>query len=444
MPSFETAFAETQQLLAQGDASAAFSALRPLIEDPNHEQSATQFRACLGLLAAVSEGLAGPEYAASFHALAKSPDDIELIHNVAYELHEQGQPGLSARLLIHGLDHSPSHPRLVAELIPNLEALMRNADAVAVLQGAELVDAHPIFAYSTAFNAILIDEIPLARHALGLLLDMELDPGLRDMSLAIEGMLARHAALSGVCALDAQDLVGWQLVVDGSALLHVSPEGYEGPMRGRYAFFQDDYAHIREGLESLQVVLQALDMAPEMLVAAPERGAEIVAEALSTSLGLPAHEWSPEFAETPALFIADDLRAIEDNAFLQAMSTHRPGQRLFVHASCWTEPFFYTPDATTFLFQHRLAPWAEGRMRIDADTQEISQGVADPSPTFELATRVQNAEIESPSQTPLDPLIAGLLALRELPEPHRPGLLRTSGQRAIARLGSPVVSSRFG
>lgn len=443
MSNFDEPFAKAQVLLAQGDPSAAFNALRPLITHGGPELDGVQLRNTLSLFARISEALAGPEYAASFHALAADPDDVDRIHEVAYEMYEQGQPRVAARLLTHGLEVAPGHPRLVAELTPNLEALMRNREVVEVLAASGLVDQHPVFAYSMAFNAMMIADVDASRDALATMRGMALDEQLADMAEAIEGMHVRHAALVGTAPLDVLDLVGWQLVLGGGALLHVSPEGYEDAMRGRYALVQDQHGHVRSGIESLIAVLTAFELAPEQIVAAPERGASIVAEALSNLLDVPLREWSTRYATEPGLFVADDLSAVEDNQFLQALSEHRRGQLLFAHASCWTEPFFYTPDATTLLYQHRTAPWAGGRMRIDPDTQQVTHDEADDSPAYQIAAKILDAELE-PSQRPLDELIAGLRALAEVPEVHRPGLLRTSGRRTIQRTGSPVPSNFFG
>lgn len=452
-PDFEAARAQILAHLEQGEAPAAYELLRPLLEDADASADAETFGAQLALLAQVSEALGGSEYAAPFHALAAAPTDLEAIHTVAYELHEQRQFGVAARLLRHGLVLAPAHPRLVAELVPNLEATFANLEAVVVLQRSGLVAASPIFGYSLAFNAVMIGEIELARASLGELrkrfaeaLEGEDGQPLAEMITSVEAMLARHGALRGVCPLDAHDLVGWQLVLGGGALLHRSPAGLEDAMRGRYAMLYDNYALQREGLDSLAAVLGALELRPPEVVAGPERGAQILAAAAGTVLGLPVRPWSIEGAGQPGLVVVDELEAIEDGAFLEAMSEHRPAQLLYAHASCWTDPFFYTPDLGTALHQHRVAPWAAGHPRMveGADGElELEVSGGDDGPVEVLAQRIVDAEIGEVRVEDRSALIAGLQVLRDLPEGARPGVLRSAGRRTIQRTGSPVPSNRF-
>src|SRR6185436_14133196 len=154
-------------------------------------------------------------------------------------------------------------------------------------------------------------------------------------------------------------LTAWQAVINSTILLHESPHGYQEPMRGRYAFLSDRPELVREGIERLRNVLAVSGERLERVVATPSRQSRIVALAAAELLGLPFLDWSPG-AERQGLVVAWSLDSVSDGDFLKALHPHGPGQRLFVHASCWTDPFPYAPDVTTLLYQTITDPWTGG------------------------------------------------------------------------------------
>jgi hypothetical protein len=124
---------------------------------------------------------------------------------------------------------------------------------------------------------------------------------------------------------------------------------------------------------------------------------------------------------------------------LERLRQHRPGQVLFAHASCWTDPFPFAPDVTTYLYQANVAPWDGGGLMNDPEVQ----GEPDESPEDVLASRIIAATGEHESAGTEEHLASLVAAARRLEGDHAAGLFRTGGQRLRQRVGSPVWSNRF-
>jgi hypothetical protein len=116
---------------------------------------------------------------------------------------------------------------------------------------------------------------------------------------------------------------------------------------------------------------------------------------------------------------------------------------LFAHASCWTEPFSYAPDVTTYLYQVNVAPWQGGQMRYDEARKSMVKGDPDEAPVEELAARIVAATGEHESVSTKEQLAALVTAARALTGDAAAGLFRSSGQRVRQRAGSAVRSNHF-
>jgi hypothetical protein len=263
------------------------------------------------------------------------------------------------------------------------------------------------------------------------------------MGAALSGMLDRFDALRGTARLDGMDLGGWHLVINGGVLLHLSPHGFEDAMRGRYAYVSDSDQRIREGIERLGVVLRAAGVAVPRVLALPDRSSRIVALAAAAILGVPGADCATGGDDRPGVVVAYDLDRVQDADVLQRVREHRPGQVLFAHASCWTDPFPFTPDVTTYLYQVNVAPWDEGRMSVDPETGGVRKTEADEAPAAELAARIVAAKGDDESVGSREDLAALVTAARRVGVDAAAGLFRASGQRLRQRAGSPVMSNRF-
>lgn len=433
---------EAARLLAAKEPMKAFAAFRPALEYPCALSASADWAAALSTFADVARALGGPAVADKCSAAASAPDDVDRLYAAAFELYEQSQYGIAASVLARANGLAPGQPRLVNELVSNLEALMASAEACRVLRESGVAEKDPLSAYLLGFNSIMSADLSTARALL---------PGLRQskndelafMAVSLDGMLVRADALQGVCKLDDRDLRGWHFVLNGALLLHLSPHGIDAPMRGRYAYVSDSYGLLHEGLERAGAALRAAGVALASVTSPPGRGHEIVAAAASQMLGVPTVAWGDRASRTPCLVAAYDLDGLGDVELMKALRDHAPGQILFAHASCWTNPFPFAPDLTTFLYQTSAAPWAEGRLGVDPETKKLSPSPADPAPIAELAGRIAEAKAPSDSLADTGALEALARAAAKVQGPHAAGFARADGQRLRQRTGSPVASAWF-
>ncbi len=433
---------EALRLLAASDPAGAYRTFRAAVEHPCALERSEDWALALGTLAELSRGLEAGQVAEKCAAAAEAPDDPERLYQAAYDLYEQSQYGVAASLLARANTLQPGQPKLVNELVSNLEALLRSAEAVAVLRASGVADRDPLSAYLLGFNALMAGDLGTPRTLLPGLLSAP-NPQLVAMAQALEGMLARADAVRGAAPLDDRDLRGWHLVLNGSVLLHRSPHGFDTPMRGRYAYVCDSYGLIREGIDRARLALRAAGLDVACVTCPPGRSHEVLAGAVAALWGVSQVPWAERGARLPCLVAAYDLDALGDMQTMQALRDHVPGQVLWAHASCWTNPFPFSPDLTTFLHQSNTAPWAEGRLQVDPGTKQVVRAPADEAPVADLVRRVVEAPPLADSLLDTDALEALVRAALDAPEPHRPGLLRTSGPRLRQRAGSPVPSARF-
>jgi hypothetical protein len=255
----------------------------------------------------------------------------------------------------------------------------------------------------------------------------------------LSGMVTRAEALRAAgLSLEGLALTAWQAAINGTVLLHESPHGYESPMHGRYAFVSDSAGLQREGLERLKAVLTAANAAPARIVSAPGRESHLLGLAASRVLNAPVTPWTPG-AERGALVVAWTLERVPDDAFLEALQSHAPASRLFVHASSWVEPFGYAPDVTTLLQQTITHPYAGGALRVDPVTRAVKPVEPDTRSDEALVEEVLAAPISDASQTTVEHVLKVTRALA----PTRVGLFADGGRRLRQRAGGPVQSNRF-
>ncbi|HEY3450410.1 MAG TPA: hypothetical protein VGK67_28910 [Myxococcales bacterium] len=442
-PDLSSLRAEAARLLAAGEPQKAFAAFRPALEYPCSLTASADWAAALSTFADLAKGLGGAAIAEKCAAAAGAPDDVDKLFAAAYELYEQSQYGSAAALLARADALDPGKPKIVNELVSNLEALMLSAEACKVLRASGVVDRDPLSAYLLGFNSAMAGDLATTRSLLPGLRAGVKNPQLGFMVDSLEGILARADALQGASKLDDRDLRGWHFVLNGALLLHLSPHGLAEPMRGRYAYVSDSYGLIHEGLERAGAALKAAGIALASVTSPPGRSHEIVAAAAAQLLGVPRVAWEERAAKTPCLVAAYDLDALGDLELMKVLRDHAPGQILWAHASCWTNPFPFAPDLTTFLYQTNAAPWAEGRLQVDPDTKKLRPSAADEAPIEDLAKRIVEAKAPPDSLADTGALEELARAAAKISGPHAPGFARTEGQRLRQRAGSPVPSAWF-
>jgi hypothetical protein len=176
-------------------------------------------------------------------------------------------------------------------------------------------------------------------------------------------MLDRADTARRAGTLDHQDLRGWQFVLTGAVLAEISAYGFARGMTGRHAFHQDSRATCLRGLRRLQLVLGAAGCSPTTVSLLDERGARIMGLAAADVLGLPTVPYEAGRGDT--VVIAYRLEDV-DAGTVRSLRDRAPGQVLYEHASCWTEPPLVPADVIGLLRQTGSAPW-EKQLTADPD-----------------------------------------------------------------------------
>ncbi|NUU23630.1 MAG: hypothetical protein HOV68_19315 [Streptomycetaceae bacterium] len=364
--------------------------------------------------------------------LAGEPDVPQHLYDFGYACLEHGASYAAIPALAEALRRVPDSRAVLGELVAAYEREERHSDAVAALErrGAALEDWPE--RYLLVYNAVMAGDLTRARrHAARLGA-----PGDEQWEWAygrVRSMLARADAVGPVRPLDHEDLRGWHFVLTGGVLATISPYGYRQGMLGRYAFHQDSHATCREGLDRLARVLDAAGAAPTTVSVLNDRGSRILSRAAADVLGLPTVPFDPDRADT--LVVAYQLGDVPEDE-LRALIDRAPGQILFEHATCWTDPPMVPADITTLLRQVGKAPW-DKQLTADPDG-----GAEDLRPDEEIAADIVAAapgsgpdgDLDAPTDTEAD-----LTAFTEAIAP-----LWAKGSRDQPRSAGPVRSSRFG
>ncbi len=440
--SLNEVLAQAQEQLGSGDAGGAFSTLRDSLEFPATSLiDARSFAAAFALFAEVARAIAGEEFANLIQAVSADPDHPGALYDAGYAAYEHELFAIAATLLARANALAPGQAAIVAELATALEGAMRYRDAALALEASGLAGNEPMLAYLAGFSSLMCGEIDHAAACLRLLANVD-DDDIVPLRSALAAMVHRAETVRAAgIDLGEHALTAWHAVLNGSLLLHESPFGYDEPMRGRYAMVSDSPSLMREGIERLGAVLSAIEISPPRVIQAPDRASSILATAVARALGCPLVDWG--HAQETGLVVAWRLDEADILNLPQEMYEHRSGQILFAHASNWVRPFHYAPDVTTYLGQTITHPYLGGALRIDPETKQVVRADADTRNDAVLVAEILDATVTSPSQTPIDNVLALARALAALPPEERLGVHRTSGLRLRMRVGSPVHSARF-
>jgi hypothetical protein len=430
------------ELFDSGDPQGAMRALRFAADSVAPAELAP-------LVAKLAQSAGFDDLRKSAAELAARPDEAAALYAFGYDCVGRGVSALAVPALRAALnaslrqDGSPrgsgrwgrkpaagiAPRKVLVELAVALEDGERHAEAADVLSEHETLTEDWPDRYLLAYNALMAGRTGQAARVFG-----ALEAAPEQWRPAAE-RLSRILARAAVAAPDGdEDLRGWHFALTGGLLTTRSPYGYPS-MTGRWAFLQDSPEACRLGLERLRAVLAAAGRAPASVGLLPDRGSEVLGLAAAEVLGLPAGPYRPGTPDV--LVVAYDLNAC-DQEVVAGLRERAPGEVLFEHATCWTDPPAVAADVSTLLVQTVVAPW-EKRMRFTPEG-EPDDVPADGRPAREVAAAIAAAEPEvdeGDGDSPPDPEEAVTAFAARVRQKW------LDGPRDRSRSPGPVPSARF-
>ncbi|MFD4356694.1 hypothetical protein ACFWPX_29365 [Nocardia sp. NPDC058518] len=368
---------QARQLLAEGDLAGSVRAVRFVAERVPLRELAT----VLAELAAAAEF---GDLAAAAGAVLDDPADPRALTVLGYECVEYGISFAAIPVLSHALELAPTSRQALAELVTAFEDEHRHAEAVEVLVRHES-DLQPWpERYLLVYNSILSADLPRALAEFARLPVPD-----DDWKFAYERvgrMLARAGRAGAVTALDHQDLRGWQFTLTGGYLATLSPYGFDAGMTGRWAYLGDNPQLCRYSLDRLALVLSAASRQPRSVSLLPGRADRILGLSAARVLGLPTEEYEPGATDT--VVVAYDLRTVADD-LIATLHERAPGQILYEHATCWTQPPAVAADVSGLLHQTVVEPWAARQRLGDNGLEPVA---ADSRSEAEIAEEIVSAD----------------------------------------------------
>lgn len=349
---------------------------------------------------------------------------------------ERGVAFIGLPALREGLRLAPDSPALLTGLVSALEEEYRHAEAAAVLEEREATLRAWPDRYLLVFNTLMAGELPRAADHFARLTAPD-DDRWTWAHARLRTMLKRADAAGQHSPLDARDLRGWHYALNGGYLTTLSPYGFDAGMTGRHAFVGDSYGQCLYGLRRLALVLAAADRRPRTVSLLPDRSSRILGLAAAQVLGLPAEPFDPARGDT--VVVAYDLKEL-DPELASVLRERTPGQVVYEHATCWTDPPAVTADVSTLLRQAVVVPWgAHHRYPPGGDPVQVP---ADDRPAEEVAAEIVAADATPDTgdgATPAD--VDSDEALAAFVTATRGHWLQ--GARARVTSPGPVPSSRF-
>ncbi|MBR8742227.1 hypothetical protein [Nocardiopsis sp. MG754419] len=359
--------------LESGDVGHAVDALRTGADDLPAADLA-RFVGALGRSADL------PELTTAAQELREHPDDPATCFDFGHVCLEAGLPHLAVPALRTARDRAPDAVPVLWELISALEDLERHADAVRALRAwsGELPDWPG--GYLLAYNTLCSGDIDAARR---ILTDLP-TPEDESWDLAhdrVTRMVERAEAAREAGPMDGDDLRGWHFALTGAVLGRIPRHDPDTTTNGRYAHLEDDLRSRRTGIADLAAILSAAGRSPDAVMPLPDRSSRVLGLAAARLLDLPVVPVDPERSD--ALVVAYDL-GDADTELRRSLVPRSPGQVLFEHASCWSDPPGVAADVVSVLHRTVTPPWGA----VPAVDDDVVREPGDAPPEEEVAERI--------------------------------------------------------
>ena len=421
----------------------AYSNIREILDYPGYFYLEAVWDDVIELFEKITRELIGDDWGDLVKNIRENPNDVDALYDLAYYLYEESAHSIAATFLSRANKIKPQDEKILSELVVNLEFMMMNQEACNLLTEAkEVLETSEFCRYLLGFNRIMTGNIDETKKLLLTIQDSQ-DKDIQFMANSLKGMIARASFLRSSSSLDNTDLRGWHMVLNGSILLHLSPFGIDDGMNGRYAYISDSYSLCRQGIDRLKSVIDTAKIKIPCILSLPDRSSRILAMATSKIFKKPFKVWDEVDIHAEGLIVAYDLNEIFSDEIIHDIADHRIGQILWVHASCWTYPFPFAPDITTYLYQQNNSPWGGGQMGYNINSKKIEILETNASEDEDLSQQIIRAERDPEYIDDLDDLLNMVESLNLLNDENKPGIFRTTGRRMHQRVGSPVLSNRF-
>lgn len=432
---YHAIFLAANELHQEGKHRKAFAELKQILDFPGEMNGDSRWQEVWHLFGSIAGAMGLEKLSHLAIAAGDKPDNAQLLYSLGYELIEVELPLIAATPLNQAHLLLPDNEAILSELSTAFENAGMYDLAYMHLSCAEhVLEESFMCRYLYAFNGIMSGHLEAGREMLPSLQEPP-DENFAFMRDRIAQFVGRADLLTPLDGLDQHDLRGWHFVLTGSILLHLSPYGFEKPMRGRYSFVHDSYVLVREGIERVRACLHTWGVKPKSVVYFPDKHSEIIAQSLALTEGVSCVAWYPEMelGEGPILHVAYDLSRTSGE-YIRSQLVRQPSEFLWAHALNWVEDFPLTPDFSTFMYEYNHAPWEVGGVLVSPEggTEELEADDVDS--VEDLIEKVRGAELE---HNPIDEMEDFLEMV------HSVGKPLSGSSREKYFQGSPVKSARW-
>lgn len=370
---------------------------------------------------------------------ASAIDDPSALFSAGFQLFDVGLGDLAVGPLARAAALMPDEPQVINELALAVEMAGRPDEAARVFRehGSVLGEESSRALYS--HFAAMAGDLETTRQLLP-----TLDPSSPFGFFAdrARGRIERGDALARRGRLTAGDLRGWDAAINGTLLLARSEFGADDGMNGRFGALWDSADRCSRMLVELRRVLAHVGRIPTRVVFAPDRDSEVLAWAVSSSMGLgaPLDLGAPSDGSGPTLVVAFDWSSVD--AVVRERFAADRGAVLFAYALDWTRQHPIAPDVVGLEAQAAFPAWGS-RMRALPGADGLPGEIVDEPPDAREPHLI-GADLAATAPMAADPAdeadLAGVVDAI-VAVPASVGLL--GGARTMYYPDGPVRSARF-
>lgn len=359
----------------EGDGKKAFAFLEPIFKADEIQEKV--WKSTWLTAQKIFQYLGERDLAIFSEEMADQPDAASSYFHFGYALIEKDLYDPAFVVLKRGAALFPSDERILTELVCAYEQLgLYNEAKKALLLSRDLVDTSFFPRYLAVFNSIMTGNLEEANRWFEGLLSLltnapsDLIENYTHMFKNINAMLTRGKLLAPHTPLDENDIRGWNGVINGNVVLHLSDFYFE-TTKGRYGGIQEGAETLFSCIVKLKETLDALSFKPKRLLTFPDRDSTILGHAAADTFGCSVEVFSEETRDLPGLIVGYSSNLITDELYDLLLEAH-VDQLFWCHASNWTQTSV-APDFISYFAQCASPPW-EKKIVIDTENDILFGG----------------------------------------------------------------------